>query len=327
MSIPQLGQLEAVPLREVWPHEAGSFTPWLAQCENLRLLGDVIGMQLECEGQEQAVGSFSADILCRDISTDHLVLIENQIERTDHTHLGQVITYAAGLKVHTVIWVAREFREEHRAALDWLNEITSEEMSFIGVEVQLWRIGDSIPAPTFNIISKPNNWSREIRETAREAGELTQGKALQRDYWEAFMQYLQDNGFPGNTPKPLAQHWMNFPVGRSGMKLSVVASAYNNSLQTYDTGELRVEFVLESVSASSQFPLMEQQQDQINNALVPDPVEWYSKDGVRMKRIFVTRPADIADRTDWPNQHAWLHQRLLKFSDVFRPIVANLPRE
>lgn len=326
MSIPQLSQLTPVPLREAWPHEAGSFTPWLAQCENLRLLSDAIGMQLECEAQEKAVGSFSADIICRDLSTDHLVLIENQIERTNHSHLGQILTYAAGLKVHTIIWVAAEFREEHRAALDWLNEMTTEDINFIGVEVHLWRIGESIPAPTFNIISKPNNWSREMRETAREAGELTEGKALQREFWDAFTMYLRNNNFTGNTPKPLPQNWMNFRIGRSGIRLAVVASTYNNSLQTYDTGELRVELVLGSVSASALLPYVEKQRDQIDAALAPDVAQWYAKEGVRMKRIFVTRPADITDRSDWANQHEWLYRRLLKFGDVFRPIVAELPR-
>ena len=121
MSKIALGRLESVEPRDVWSSESEDFTPWLAQAENLKLLGETIGLDLELEAQEKDVGPFRADILCKETSSDDWVLIENQLERTDHTHLGQLLTYAAGLKAVTVVWVARIFTEEHRAALDWLN--------------------------------------------------------------------------------------------------------------------------------------------------------------------------------------------------------------
>ncbi len=138
----EFGRLERVELRQVWPHEATAFTPWLAQPENLKLLGDKIGIDLELEAQEANVGPFRADILCKDTLTNQWVLIENQLERTDHTHLGQLLTYAAGLKAVTIVWIANRFTSEHRAALDWLNEITDSGFNFFGLEVELWRIGD-----------------------------------------------------------------------------------------------------------------------------------------------------------------------------------------
>jgi len=165
----ELGRLVRVDLREAWQDEAAHFTPWLAQQENLELLGDALGIGLELEATEQSVGPFAADILCKDPMRDQWVLIENQLEQTDHTHLGQIITYAAGLNAVTVIWIARKFVEQHRAALDWLNEITAEGTDFFGVEVELWRIGESSAvAPKFNIISKPNAWSKQIAKTPRE---------------------------------------------------------------------------------------------------------------------------------------------------------------
>ncbi len=133
-----IGTLQNVDLRNVWEHEAHNFTPWLAEHQNLERLGDAVGMKLEPESQEEPVGPFRADILCRDVTTDSWVLIENQLERTDHNHLGQVLTYAAGLDVATIIWIAKQFTEEHRATLDWLNEKTSQGLSFIGVELELW---------------------------------------------------------------------------------------------------------------------------------------------------------------------------------------------
>ena len=132
MAIPQLGLLQRIDdLKEVWEHEATSFTPWLAQEENIGLVGEAVGLdELVVEAQEKSVGPFRADILCKDPSTDRYVLIENQLEKTDHGHLGQILTYAAGLGACTIIWIARSFTPEHRAALDWLNEITDERFHF-----------------------------------------------------------------------------------------------------------------------------------------------------------------------------------------------------
>ena len=168
----ELSRLKRVDLRAAWPDEAAHFTPWLAQQENLELLGETLGMPLELEATERSVGPFAADILCKDPVSERWVLIENQLEQTDHTHLGQIITYAAGLNAVTVIWIARKFVEEHRAALDWLNEITAEGTDFFGVEVELWRIGDSPQvAPKFNIVSKPNAWSKQVSKAARGSGQ------------------------------------------------------------------------------------------------------------------------------------------------------------
>lgn len=151
---PTLGRLERIDLRNAWLSESSSFTPWLAESANMKLLGDAIGIELEVEAQEKDVGPFRADILCKDTATGHWVLIENQLERTDHTHLGQLMTYAAGLDAVTIVWLAQRFTEEHRAALDWLNRVTDERINFFGLEIELWRIGDSPMAPKFNVVSK-----------------------------------------------------------------------------------------------------------------------------------------------------------------------------
>src|SRR3989339_1840861 len=190
-----LGRLEQVDLRNIWSSESEQFTPWLAQEENLKLLGNAIGIELELEAQEKNVGPFRADILCKDTATDHWVLIENQLEKTDHIHLGQLLTYASGLKAVSIVWLARKFTEEHRAALDWLNEITDDQFNFFGLEVELWRIGDSPIAPKFNIVSKPNDWSKTVAVGAREVKTtgLSDKKILQRDFWVAFTDYVREH--------------------------------------------------------------------------------------------------------------------------------------
>src|SRR5438132_14411087 len=162
MKVASLGRLKKVDLREVFSSEAGDFTPWLAQEENLSLLGETIGIDLELEAQEKDVGPFRADILCKDTATESWVLVENQLERTDHTHLGQLLTYAAGLQAVTIVWIAPRFTDEHRATLDWLNEITDDRFNFFGLEIELWRIGTSPVAPKFNVVSQPNDWSKTV---------------------------------------------------------------------------------------------------------------------------------------------------------------------
>ena len=182
MTSDTLGRLTRVDLRDEWTSEDRDFTPWLAREENLAVLAETLGTDLELEAEEKTVGPFRADILCKDTNSNAWVLIENQLERTDHGHLGQLLTYASGLEAVTIIWIASRFTEEHRSTLDWLNRITDKGFHFFGLEIELWRIGDSAAAPKFNIVSKPNDWSRSISQAARamDEAELSETRVMQR---------------------------------------------------------------------------------------------------------------------------------------------------
>lgn len=199
----ELSRFEEVQLRDVWDTEAQDFTPWLAEDENLSLLGDTLGMELELEAQEINVGDFRADILCNNEDGSR-VLIENQLEETDHSHLGQILTYSAGLDVQTVIWIARKFRDGHRAALDRLNEMTDKDYRFFGVEIKVWQIGKSARAPQFEVVCSPNDWSRSvIQDSQREITKrLTETQQLQEEYWTKFRDYLSQQDSELRKPKP-----------------------------------------------------------------------------------------------------------------------------
>lgn len=207
-----LSRLEKVDLRDVWKTEAGDFTPWLAQEENISLLGETIGIDLEVEAQEKNVGPFRADILCKDTLYDNWVLVENLLERTDHVHLGQLLTYAAGLSAVTIVWIADHFTDEHRAALDWLNEITDNSFNFFGLEVELWRIGDSPIAPKFNIASKPNDWPKTVGRAAAQmtAENLSDTKQMQLEYWTAFHNYVSRHSKVLRPQKPKSTALVGF---------------------------------------------------------------------------------------------------------------------
>ncbi len=181
----RFGRLEDLPLREAWKHEAHQFTPWLA--DNIDHLSEVIGIPLELTGTEVAVESFSADILARNPLDDSIVLIENQLETTDHTHLGQIMTYLAGLDAQTVVWIAPAFREPHLSAIRWLNEHTSDGFSFFAIRARVVRIGDSPFAPIFEVVEQPNDWARQIKQKAATSKEGAAYYDVKEEFWTAFL--------------------------------------------------------------------------------------------------------------------------------------------
>jgi hypothetical protein len=180
----ELGKLEPVDPRTVWEREAFDFTPWLL--ENPDRLAEVLGIDLELEAAEHPVGGYSLDLVGRDITNDAVLIVENQLEPTNHSHLGQVLTYAAGTGAATIVWIATLFRAEHRQALDWLNENTGESAHFFGIELQVVRIGDSLNAPLLNVIAKPNDWQKQVR-AATQASSRTGKGALYVDFWQRFI--------------------------------------------------------------------------------------------------------------------------------------------
>ena len=185
----QLGKIAKVDLREIWPHEALDFTKWLSKETNLNQLGDAVDMTLELIETESPVGSFSVDIYATDTSSGSKIIIENQLEDTDHDHLGKIITYAAGKDAQAVVWVVKHARDEHRQAIEWLNAHTDDGAAFFLVEVEVWRIGDSKPAAVFNVVERPNEWTRT--EKAKEG--ITETERMRLDYWSLFREVAQSD--------------------------------------------------------------------------------------------------------------------------------------
>lgn len=317
--VSMLGRLTRVELREIWITEASDFTPWLAREENLSVLAETLGIELELEAQEKAVGPFRADILCKDIGSNAWVLVENQLERTDHTHLGQLLTYASGLEAVTIVWIAARFTEEHRATLDWLNKITDDTFRFFGLEVELWRIGDSPAAPKFNIVSKPNDWSRSVATAARaiDESEFSETRVIQRDYWGIFNHELaRQNGPVAGNRKPQPQSWMNYSIGRSGFTVGAV--------MVRPKRQIRGEVYISGDQAKAYLGLLKEQEDAIQ-AELGYPVVWESPLGRRDCRISVyLSDVDPEDKADWPRQHAWLATRVNDFHRVFSSRVKRL---
>jgi hypothetical protein len=314
-----LGRLERVELRDIWMSEASHFTPWLARSENLEVLGETLGLELELEAQERAVGPFRADILCKDIGRDQWVLIENQLEKTDHVHLGQLLTYASGLEAVTIIWVAARFTEEHRSTLDWLNRITNESFRFFGVEVELWRIGGSPAAPKFNIVSKPNDWSQAVAHAARaiDDAELTDTRKIQRDYWDGLHQALREvAGAVRGDRKPQPQSWMAYPVGRTGFHLSAVMIRPKR--------QVRAELYIAGDSAKLYLAELMVQRAEIEHEF-GEQLTWEDLPTRRDCRVAIyLNDVDPEDQADWARQHRWLADKLNRMHRVFSKRVPAL---
>ena len=309
-----LGRMEKLDLREAWQSEAGDFTPWLAREENLALLGDTIGnLQLELVSMEKNVGPFRADIVCVDTANRTKVLVENQLERTDHSHLGQLLTYAAGLEAVCIVWIAERFTEEHRAALDWLNRRTDDSMNFFGLEIELWRIGDSVPAPKFNMVAKPNEWTKGLPGAK---GELSETNLLYRDYWTAFREHLVESKSPIRMSKPLPQSWMTFSIGRSCFILTVNLSVQKKTRL--------VQLVIYEPNRLENFRLLQEQKAEIEQALGPG-LEWRELPDAKESHVRRNLDnADPADRDDWPKQHETIRQTLEAFHGAFAARVKTL---
>ena len=267
---------------------------------------------LHFEGKEQAVGPFSADIVCRNTADDKRVVIENQLEPTDHTHLGQLITYCAGLESETMIWVAETIRDDHRAAVDWLNDMTPAGIAFFAVEVELWRIGDSPLAPTFNVVSQPNEWIRNVRSTAATA-ELTDVRRAQLAFWTAFYDLMVGSSdIPCN--KPDAGPYMRHSAGRPGFHFRSAMSTWNSVHGGYAVGELRVDLSIDHANRDIFFDLLLDQSDEIQTELGED-LTWENPETGR-PRLYLQRDADILDRDQWDDYRKWLKDRIERIHGV-----------
>ena len=186
----EIATLKKINLRDVWKDE-GQFSDWLA--ENLSRLGDELGMALERSEREKAVGPFSADIICADQISKFDVVIENQFTRTDHDHLGKMITYASGLQSQIIIWVAPRFRDEHRSAIDWLNDISGPETGFFGVVLEVFQISDSAYAPHFDIVARPNDWQRQVKRSSSTSRGMPPNETALKlmSFWEDVRAYFE----------------------------------------------------------------------------------------------------------------------------------------
>lgn len=300
-----LGTLkEITDLRSIWPHEALNFTPWVA--DNVDLLADAVGLDITVDETESSVGDFNVDIYASETGTDRKIIIENQLEDTDHDHLGKLITYASGKGADVVIWVVKHAREEHKAAVEWLNNHTDDKIGFFLCEIKLFQIGDSQIAPAFTVVERPNDWTKEIRKTA--SANSTQQQRL--EYWQAFNDYaFSDANFSRifNKRKPTTDHWMDFSIGSSACHIAVSQiqkrKAVDVELYINDDKEL--------------FKSLFAHKDEIEKNMEME-LEWKELPERKASRILIEKTVDLDDRATWPEQFDYIMDTCIKMKRAFK---------
>jgi len=312
--IQELGELEKVELRDVWKTEDQHFTPWLAEEANIERLGKEIGIDLDVDATEKQVGPFRADILCKDTVNGNWVLIENQLEPTDHKHLGQLLTYATGLDAVTIIWIAEKFTEEHRATLDWLNNITDETLNFFGIEVELWKIGNSICAPRFTMASKPNDWIKSMKVAARtmRSENLTPTKLLQRKFWEGFHPYLSQNSKIVSPQSARPQHWMNLAIGTSGVWHKITMNTRDKLVSSG--------VIIKTENRLELFHQLLDEKETIESEL-GFKLKWWELPEKKESIVQINHHCDTKDESKWPEMYVWLTEKLEAMQNTFAPRV------
>lgn len=303
----ELGRLEQVNLRDYWKHEALDFTRWLAEDNNLALLSNEIGIEIVLERTEAPVGAFNVDILAYEETTGNKIVIENQLERTDHDHLGKIITYASGYDAEHIIWIVKDVRDEHKQAIDWLNENTTEKVNFFAIKMELWKIGNSAIAPKFHIISKPNNWAKAVKNSSSHNTTVSDLKMLQLEFWNSFADYTEDNNSILRKVKAKPQHWYDISFGTSRAYLSLNINSQkkrlNVGLYIPDDKEL--------------YYKLEKQKDDIE-AQLGFELDWRALENKKASRIFIRKNInDFNDITQWSDYKEWFKEKAEALQSVF----------
>ncbi len=298
----KLGKLEQITdLRSIWKHEANDFTPWLAKEENLSVLSDAIGIDLVLEEQESKVGDFSVDLLATEEGTGRKIIIENQLEETNHDHLGKIITYASGKDAEVIIWIVRKARDEHKKAIEWLNQHTDDSSAFFLIEIEVWKIGNSEPAPKFNVVERPNDWAKAMKNVG-----ITNTQSQQMQFWQYFVDSWDNNvefAHAFRKRKAHPQNWYDISMGNSDFHLC-----------------MEIHFQKNDINAGLYIP----DNKNIYNKLLENraeiektldaAVEW--RNAKKASRFLISKSIDINNPTNWDEACNWLMDICLKVKYV-----------
>lgn len=303
----EFGKLEEITdLRDYWKNEATDFTPWLAKEENISLLSEAVGLDITVEERESNVGDFNVDIYASETETDRKIIIENQLEATDHDHLGKLITYASGKEANIIIWIVKEAREEHRAAIEWLNNHTDKEIGFFLCEIKIYKIENSKPAVKFEVIQRPNEWAKEIKNM-----DLNPTEQLRYEYWTAYNDYAfkdaqSEYAKTFGKRKPSTHHWMQLSIGHSNCRISI--------LQIHKRNAINIEFYIEH--DKELFNRLFDKKDDIEK---DTGIKFYWKElpDKKASRIITEKSVEFDNKEKWDEQFDWIMETAIKMKKTF----------
>lgn len=293
----ELGRLEKIELREVWRHEALDFTRWLARKENIALLSKEVGIDIEVIQTEMSVGRYNVDIYARDTESSKRIVIENQLENTNHDHLGKMLVYAAGLDADIAIWVVKDVNEEHRQAVEWLNDNSFEKINIFLVKVELWQIDNSPIAPKFQVICEPNNWAKVLKQQSKD--NITDLELKQMEYWQGFVDYAKSKDKTYISQRPSIYNWYVIRIGSTDYKIKLVHSVNSDIMRC------QLEIFNDSI-----YKKLEQYRNEIDNKI--NGLEWEYLEDRKVNRICCSNNSKDND-----SSYVWLLDMVDRFKEVF----------
>lgn len=300
----KIGRIERIDdLRTIWKNEEYDFSKWLAEPENLSELSDAVGVSIQLEERESPVGKFNVDIFATEEDTGRKIVIENQLEDTNHDHLGKIITYAAGKDASLIIWIVKHAKEEHKKAVEWLNNHLDESIGIFLIEIELWKIGESLPAPKFNVVEQPNDWAKSMKSD----DSVSDTKKLEQDFWESFNEYAKTNSkfiksFSLRSPRP--QQWYDFAVGTSDYHLVTTVNSQKNEISIGI-------YIRDNKELYSKF--MEKVTD-IEKIVGDNIIGTEAQKACKVK--VVKDKFDLSNKDGWNTCFEWMSDMLLKFKQV-----------
>jgi hypothetical protein len=308
----RLGKVEDVALRKIWANEARDFTPWLAVQENLDYLGEVLGLNLVEPQLEVAVGTFSADIHCKIENNNRTVIIENQIETSNHDHLGKTIVYASGVNASVIVWIVKDARPEHVSAVEWLNEHTDSDIGFFLVEIHAIKIGESDPAPQFKIIAQPNEYMKSVKTVGDK--ELTRSQLGRYEFWTQMNTFIEENDVKLAARKPSYDHWYDFKLGSSKYHLTV------NLLD----GEGKIRVALWISNSKTVFDKLYENKNEIES-VYGSKLEWDRKDAQKASWVAdYISGFSYDDQTNWVELQKKVVEKVLRLQVALEPYLGKI---
>ncbi len=306
-------------IRQILPNESTDFTPWLSKEENIAILAEEIGIDITVSETESPIGDFNVDIFGTETGTDRKVIIENQLEESDHDHLGKLLTYAAGKNASAIVWIVRKARDEHRAAIQWLNNHTDETIGFFLCEIKAFTIGDSCPAPKFEVVEAPNDWIRDNRAGSDFSEAEKARRDRRKEYWEQFNEYAgADTEFKKvfKLRKANGDHWMDFAMGSSKYHMSVC--------QIRKDGKLVVKFYISDNKALYSFLVSRKKQLEQDSGL---SFGWHELPGKKASEITIERNVDFDNPLTRQSDFKWITDTMLKMAPAFKKCLAEISKE
>ena len=310
MSMLELGRLEEVNVRELWIHEQYDFSNWLAKEENIELLNEVLGLTLVDIEKEVFVGAYRCDLVAKDETSGQNVIIENQLEASNHDHLGKIVTYASGLDANVIVWIVKEAREEHRSAIEWLNNNTSKNINFFLIEIHAYKIGNSLYAPKFEIVEKPNDFIKNAKiQTGSE--ELNKSQSERLVFWTRFNDVVSERGKPFNLRKATTDHWYDVAIGVSGVLVEI----------TLVNKEGCVGIALYIIDDKELFDSLNEKKIEIESKLGFE-LDWQRLDGKKASRIIYRIPGlNFDNHSNYDSLMNDIIDKVILFVKVFKKYV------